>query len=145
MVGQELDEQKEDLLVTVVDIQPTDVHTVSGDNLYPSHLEVSAMNGALVFLVPPPDLGDVLIEGRLMQIKAELDVGARRGPQSERVHPLAHEPVKRADHRLSMTAGRPLWCALDRAALADRRVSRSLHKCRPSAAHRVPRAPLRPV
>ena len=35
MVGQELDEQKEDLLVTVVDIQPTDVHTVSGDNLYP--------------------------------------------------------------------------------------------------------------
>ena len=70
MVGQELDEQKEDLLVTVVDIQPTDVHTVSGDNLYPSQLEVSAMNGALVFLVPPPDLGDVLIE--------ELSVGRSR-------------------------------------------------------------------
>jgi len=33
-----------------------------------------------------------------------------------------------------MTAGRRLWCALDRAALAYRRVSRSLHKCRPSAA-----------
>ena len=70
MVGQELDEQKEDLLVTVVDIQPTDVHTVSSDNLYPSQLEVSAMNGALVFLVPPPDLGDVLIE--------ELSVGRPR-------------------------------------------------------------------
>ena len=107
MARQELDEQKEDLLVTVVDIQPTNVHTVSGDNLYPSQLEVSAMNGALVFLVPPPDLGDVLIEGRPMQIEAELDVGVRGGPQSERVHPLAHEPVKRADHRLSMTAGRP--------------------------------------
>ena len=34
-----------------------------------------------------------------MQIEAELDVGVRGGPQSERVHPLAHEPVKRADHR----------------------------------------------
>ena len=69
-----------------------------------------------------------------MQIEAELDVGVCGGPQSERVHPLAHEPVKRADHRLSMTAGRRLWCAVDRAALANRRVSRSLHKCRPSAA-----------
>jgi hypothetical protein len=64
---------------------PTSV-PLAVDDLPAARGEPAIVGVALALLVPPPDGGDVLNHGGLVQLKAELTVRARGSPQADGGH-----------------------------------------------------------
>ena len=78
-----------DLAGTVFDVEHAYVRPAIGDDLPAIRVERTGVGATLARLIPPPDGGDVVAHGGLVQPVAELAVGGGGRPQHDRSHAAA--------------------------------------------------------
>src|SRR6516165_1989058 len=86
IVGMDLDARNVDLAGPVFDVEHADVCLTGGDDLPPAPVESASVGSTLRLVVPPPDRGDVVTHGRLVQLVAEFAVSRGGGPQRDGSH-----------------------------------------------------------
>src|SRR5215471_13060828 len=89
ILGVDFDAGEVDLGRPVFDVDHADVDPIGCDDLPAVGVERTGMEVTLALLIPPPDGGDVIAHGGLVQLEAELAVGGGGRPQRDGGHAAA--------------------------------------------------------
>ena len=86
MLGGDLDEGEKELIAMVFEVKPPDIGTVDDDYAGMWQDQIALEVGALVVVVPPPNLIDQRTQGFLVQCEEEPEILGSGRTQRDLVH-----------------------------------------------------------